>query len=54
MSTMAHPFLGGVTGQTIPLVAIEAEPDGILTIANLQRSNLGRSRSIEIKGRYNL
>ncbi|GFO97936.1 ATPase AAA, CDC48 subfamily [groundwater metagenome] len=34
MSTMAHPFLGRVvTGQTIPLVAIEAEPDGILTIA---------------------
>ncbi len=34
MSTMAHPFLGRVvTGQTIPLVAIEAEPDGILSIA---------------------
>jgi transitional endoplasmic reticulum ATPase len=34
MSTMAHPFLGRVvTGQTIPLVAIEAEPDGILSVA---------------------
>jgi transitional endoplasmic reticulum ATPase len=33
MSTMAHPFLGRVvTGQTIPLIAIEAEPDGILSI----------------------
>ncbi len=34
MSSMAHPFLGRVvTGQTIPLVAIEAEPDGILSIS---------------------
>jgi transitional endoplasmic reticulum ATPase len=34
MSTMAHPVLGRVvTGQIIPLVAIEAEPDGILSIA---------------------
>ncbi len=33
MSTMAHPFLGRVvTGQTIPLIAIEAEPEGILLI----------------------
>ncbi|MCE8425446.1 MAG: CDC48 family AAA ATPase [Candidatus Methanoperedens sp.] len=33
MSTMAHPFLGRVvTGQTIPLVAIEAEPEGIIMI----------------------
>ncbi len=31
MSTMAHPFLGRVvTGQAIPLIAIEAEPDGII------------------------
>ncbi|SNQ62475.1 CDC48 family AAA ATPase [Candidatus Methanoperedens nitratireducens] len=33
MSTMAHPFLGRVvTGQTIPLVAIEAEPEGIILV----------------------
>src|SRR3990170_5407267 len=33
MSTMAHPFLGRVvTGQTIPLIAIEAEPEGIILI----------------------
>ncbi|MDP3105334.1 MAG: CDC48 family AAA ATPase [Candidatus Methanoperedens sp.] len=33
MSTMAHPFLGRVvTGQTIPLIAIEAEPEGTLLI----------------------
>ncbi len=33
MSTMAHPFLGRVvTGQTIPLIAIEAEPEGIIMI----------------------
>ncbi|HEY9206708.1 MAG TPA: CDC48 family AAA ATPase [Candidatus Methanoperedens sp.] len=33
MSTMAHPFLGRVvTGQTIPLIAIEAEPDGVILI----------------------
>ncbi len=35
VSTMAHPFLGRVvTGQTIPLVAIEAEPEGILLITD--------------------
>ncbi len=35
MSTMAHPFLGRVvTGQTIPLVAIEAEPEGIILITD--------------------
>jgi transitional endoplasmic reticulum ATPase len=34
MSTMAHPFLGRVvTGQTIPLIAIEAEPEGIILVA---------------------
>ncbi|MCZ7397614.1 MAG: CDC48 family AAA ATPase, partial [Candidatus Methanoperedens sp.] len=33
MSTMAHPFLGRVvTGQTIPLIAIEADPEGIILI----------------------
>ncbi|VVB91186.1 VCP-like ATPase [uncultured archaeon] len=33
MSTMAHPFLGRVvTGQTIPLIAIEAEPEGIILV----------------------
>ena len=33
MSTVAHPFLGRVvTGQAIPLVAIEAEPEGIILI----------------------
>src|SRR5574341_532434 len=33
MSTMAHPFLGRVvTGQAIPLIAIEADPDGIILI----------------------
>ena len=33
MSTMAHPFLGRVvTGQTIPLVAMETEPEGIILI----------------------
>ncbi len=33
MSTMAHPFFGRVpTGQAIPLIAIEAEPDGIVLI----------------------
>ncbi len=35
MSTMAHPFLGRVvTGQTIPLIAIEAEPDGTILITD--------------------
>ena len=35
MSTMAHPFLGRVvTGQAIPLVAIEAEPEGIILITD--------------------
>ncbi len=35
MSTMAHPFLGGVvTGQAIPLVATEAEPEGIILITD--------------------
>jgi len=35
MSTMAHPFLGRVvTGQAIPLIAIEAEPDGIILITD--------------------
>ncbi len=33
MSTMAHPFFGRVpTGQAIPLIAIEAEPEGIILI----------------------
>jgi transitional endoplasmic reticulum ATPase len=33
MSTMTHPFLGRVvTGQEIPLIAIEAEPEGIILI----------------------
>ncbi len=33
MSTMAHPFLGRIiTGQQIPLVAIETEPEGIILI----------------------
>ncbi len=33
MSTMAHPFLGRVvTGQTIPLIAIEADPEGVILI----------------------
>ncbi len=33
MSTMAHPFFGRVpTGQAIPLIAIEAEPDGVVVI----------------------
>jgi transitional endoplasmic reticulum ATPase len=35
MSTMAHPFLGRVvTGQAIPLIAIEAEPEGIILITD--------------------
>lgn len=35
MSTMFHPFLGRVvTGQVIPLIAIEAEPEGILLITD--------------------
>ncbi|MDD5472557.1 MAG: CDC48 family AAA ATPase [Candidatus Methanoperedens sp.] len=35
MSTMAHPFLGRVvTGQAIPLISIEAEPDGIILITD--------------------
>jgi transitional endoplasmic reticulum ATPase len=35
MSTMAHPFLGRVvTGQTIPLIAIEADPEGIVLITD--------------------
>ncbi len=35
MSTMAHPFLGKVvTGQTIPLIVIEAEPDGVILITD--------------------
>ena len=33
MSTMAHPFLGRVvTGQSIPLVAVETEPEGVVLI----------------------
>ncbi len=33
MSTMAHPFLGRVvTGQSIPLVAVETEPAGVVLI----------------------
>ena len=33
MSTMAHPFFGRVpTGQAIPLIAIEAEPGGVVVI----------------------
>jgi transitional endoplasmic reticulum ATPase len=33
MSTMSHPFLGRfVTGQEIPLIAIEAQPEGIILI----------------------
>ncbi|MFZ2410138.1 MAG: CDC48 family AAA ATPase [Candidatus Methanoperedens sp.] len=33
MSTMAHPFFGRVpTGQAIPLIAIEAEPGGVILI----------------------
>ncbi|MBU3967606.1 MAG: CDC48 family AAA ATPase [Euryarchaeota archaeon] len=52
MSTMAHPFLGRVvTGQTIPLVAIEAEPDGILTIADSTDIKLREKPVVlEIKG----
>lgn len=52
MSTMAHPFLGRVvTGQTIPLVAIEAEPDGILSIAESTDIKLREKPVIlEIKG----
>ncbi|MDP2788557.1 MAG: AAA family ATPase, partial [bacterium] len=35
MSTMTHPFLGRVvTGQAIPLIAIEAEPEGIILITD--------------------
>lgn len=35
MSTMSHPFLGQfVTGQEIPLIAIEAEPEGIILITD--------------------
>ncbi|MCZ7392580.1 MAG: CDC48 family AAA ATPase [Candidatus Methanoperedens sp.] len=35
MSTMAHPFFGRVpTGQAIPLIAIEAEPEGIILITD--------------------
>jgi len=35
MSTMSHPFLGRfVTGQEIPLIAIEAEPEGIILITD--------------------
>jgi len=35
MSTMTHPFLGRVvTGQEIPLIAIEAEPEGIILITD--------------------
>lgn len=35
MSTMAHPFLGRVvTGQAIPLIAIEAEPEGIILVTD--------------------
>ncbi len=35
MSTMAHPFLGRVvTGQAIPLIAIEAEPEGVVLITD--------------------
>ncbi len=35
MSTMAHPFLGRVvTGQTIPLVAIDADPEGVILITD--------------------
>lgn len=35
MSTMAHPFFGRVpTGQAIPLIAIEAEPEGIVLITD--------------------
>src|SRR3989304_7438939 len=35
MSTMAHPFLGRVvTGQAIPLIAIEAEPGGIIAVTD--------------------
>ncbi|MCZ7395846.1 MAG: CDC48 family AAA ATPase [Candidatus Methanoperedens sp.] len=35
MSTMAHPFFGRVpTGQAIPLIAIEAEPVGIILITD--------------------
>lgn len=35
MSTMAHPFLGRVvTGQAIPLIAIETEPEGIIIITD--------------------
>jgi len=35
MSTMSHPFLGRFqTGQEIPLIAIEAEPEGIILITD--------------------
>jgi transitional endoplasmic reticulum ATPase len=35
MSTMSHPFLGRfITGQEIPLIAIEAEPEGIILITD--------------------
>jgi transitional endoplasmic reticulum ATPase len=35
MSTMSHPFLGRfVTGQEIPLIAIEAQPEGIILITD--------------------
>ncbi|MFZ3058233.1 MAG: CDC48 family AAA ATPase [Candidatus Methanoperedens sp.] len=35
MSTMAHPFLGKVvTGQAIPLIVTEAEPDGVILITD--------------------
>ena len=35
MSTMAHPFLGKVvTGQAIPLIVTEAEPEGVILITD--------------------
>ncbi len=35
MSTMSHPFLGRFqTGQDIPLIAIEAQPEGIILITD--------------------
>ncbi len=41
MSTMAHPFLGRVvTGQTIPLISIEAEPDGVVLITEATQVKL--------------
>ena len=41
MSTMAHPFLGNVvTGQAIPLIAVESEPDDVVIITENTRITL--------------